>query len=250
MKYIKYLFIIIFFLGLSCNGLAQTKKDSLRVLFVGNSYSFTSNMPYLVSLISDRTTTKLITSKSAAGGATLKDHWNNNNGLKTKKTIREGDYDVVVIQEHSLGTIENKADFLKYSKKLCDLVKTSGAQPYLYVTWARQKVPQHQDTITKVYKEAAKENDCNLILVGEAWKLARTLQPDIELFKTDGSHPSSLGAFLTACVFVNAFASEVPRQLPNWYVRADANRKQITLLLEDPMDIAFCIKVASNFSKS
>lgn len=250
MKYIKCLFITIFFLGLPHNGLAQTKKDSIRVLYVGNSYSFTSNMPHLVSLLSDTTDTKLITSNSAVGGATLKDHWNHNKNLKTKKIIQEGKYDIVVLQEHSLGTIEKKADFLKYSKRLCDLIKASGAKPYLYVTWARQKAPQYQETITKVYKEAAKENDCNLILVGEAWKLARTLRPDIELFEIDGSHPSNLGAFLTACVFVNTFASEVPLYLANWYVRADANREQITLLLEDPIDIKFCIIVASNFSKT
>jgi hypothetical protein len=249
MKSIKYLLIVIFIFGFSNKAIAHIKKDTLRVLFVGNSYSFTSNMPHLVSLLSDSTAIKLITAKSATGGATLKDHWTHQKGLKTKKIIRKGNYDIVVIQEHSMGTIEKKNDFLNYTKKLCDLVKASGAKPYLYVTWARQKVPQYQDIITEVYREAAKENNCNLVLVGEAWKFARSLRPDIELFKTDGSHPSNLGAFLTACVFVNDLSPKVPHHLPNWYFMTDANREQITLLMEDPLDITFCIKVASDFSK-
>ena len=247
MKYIKYLFITIFFFGISHECISQVKKDSLSVLFVGNSYTFNSNMPHLISLISDSTAIKLITSQSATGGATLKDHWTGRKGLKTKKRIKEGGYDVVVIQEHSMGTIENKDEFLNYTKMLCDLVKASGAKPYLYVTWARKKVPQYQDIISKVYEEAAQENDCNLVLVGDAWKLARSLKPDIELFNPDGSHPSDLGAFLTACVFVNTLTSDLPIRLPNSYFMSNYKGEKITLLMEDALDITFCIKIASEF---
>lgn len=247
MKLLKYLLIIIFVFGISNFTVAQVKQDTLRVLFVGNSYTFTSNMPHLVSLISNKTNTKLITSKSTAGGATLKDHWTHKKGLSTKKDIKNGNYDVVIIQEHSMGTIEKKADFLDYSKKFCDLIKSTGAKPYLFVTWALKKVPQYQDTITKVYKEAAQLNNCNLILVGEAWQLAYRLRPDIELFKQDGTHPSDLGAFLTACVFVNTLSTKITKKLPNWYFVTDANGEDITLLMEDALDITFCIKVAEAF---
>lgn len=232
-------------MGISHTCPSQVEKDSLRVLFIGNSYTFYSNMPHLTSLISNGTAVKLITSQSAAGSASLKDHWTGKKGLKTKKRIKEGNYDIVVIQEHSMGTISNKDEFLNYSKKFCDLIKTSGAKPYFYVTWARQKVPQYQETITKIYKEAAKANNCELVLVGEAWKLARTIRPDIELFRPDGSHPSDLGAFLTACVFVKALSSGLPAQLPNWYFMSDSRGEQITLLNEDALDITFCVKIAS-----
>ena len=249
MNSIKYLFIVIFVFGLCKKSVAQVKKDTLRVLFVGNSYSFTSNMPHFISLLSDSTTTKLLTARSATGGASLKDHWTHQKGLKTKKIIREGNYDIVVIQEHSMGTIDKKDDFLNYTKKLCDLAKASGAKPYLYVTWARQKVPQYQNIITEVYREAAEQNNCDLVLVGEAWEFARTLRPDVELFKSDGSHPSHLGAFLTACVFVNALIPQVTQQLTNRNFMTATNREQLRGLMEDPLDIAFCMKVASGFSK-
>ena len=250
MKFIKYLFITIFFFGISTECLAQVKKDTLSVLFVGNSYTYYSNMPHLVSLISDSTKVKLITSKSTAGGANLSDHWKGEKGLKTKEIISNGMYDIVVLQEHSMGTIEKKDDFFKYSKELCKLIKASGAKPYFYVTWARQKVPQYQETITETYQQASKENDCGLILAGEAWKLAQTLRPNIQLFMHDGSHPSPLGAFLTACMFVEAFSLELPDKINPWgFTVLDSRGEQILLMIQDPLDITFCLKVVSEVTK-
>ena len=250
MNFFKHLFITIIFFGISSDLIAQVEKDSIRILFVGNSYTFVSNMPHLVSLISDSTNVKLITYKSTAGGATLSDHWNGQKGLKSKEEIRSGKYDVVVLQGHSMETIEKKEDFLNYSKKLSDLAKAFGAKPYLYITWAREKVPQYQETITATYKQASEENDCELIMVGEAWKLARTLRPDIPLFLLDGSHQSDLGAFLTALVFVGNFSGEIPKNLRTNYRILDSQGEQVVLFWEDALDIVFCRKVASEFIKN
>lgn len=247
MKSIKKLIIILFIFGLYSEGIAQPEKDSLRVLFVGNSYTSISNMPHLVSLISDSTKVKLITSKSTAGGATLSNHWNGEKELKTKDIICIGLYDKVVIQGHSLETIENKKDFLKYSKLLCDLVKESGATPFLYVTWSRQKYQHIQDYITSTYIEAAKENDCGLVMVGEAWKLARAIRPDIGLYMPDGSHQNDLGAFLNACMFVGKLTGEIPSNLRTDYRIKDANGEEVLLFWENALDVELCRKVAMEF---
>ncbi len=250
MKLFKYLSIIIIYFTIFNECFAQVKKDSLRVLFVGNSYTFISNMPHLVSLISESTNVKLVTFKSTAGGATLSDHWNGKKGLKSKNAISNGKYDIVVIQGHSMETIEKKDEFLKYSKKLCDLAKASGAKPYLYVTWARQKVPQYQEVITETYKQASIQNDCELIMVGEAWKLARELRPDIPLFMLDGTHQSDLGAFLTALMFVGNFSGEIPEKCPAGYEIVDTNGEQVILFWENDLDVVFCQKIASEVIKS
>jgi hypothetical protein len=247
MKFIKYIFITFFILGIFNLGIAHAKKDSLHILFVGNSYTSVPNMPQLVSQISDSTRVKLITTRSTAAGATLSDHWNGEKELKTKEAIKNGKYDIVVIQGHSLETIENKHDFLMYSKLLCDLVKESGARPYLYVTWARQNTPQYQDTINKVYQQAAHENNCELIRVGEAWKLARSLKPDINLFMPDGSHQSDLGAILTACVFVSKFSGELPPKLKSKYHIINSKSEPVVLNWDNLLDVEFCQKVATEF---
>ena len=81
---------------------AQVKRDTVKVLFVGNSYTYVENLPQIVSILSDGSKTKLITRKSTLGGAKLSEHWKGERGLKSKEIIRDGNFDIVVLQEHSL----------------------------------------------------------------------------------------------------------------------------------------------------
>ena len=89
--------IAIFWLS-GVQGAAQVQKDTLRVLFVGNSYTYFENLPQVVSVLSEQTGTVLITEKSTIGGAKLREHWRGARGLNTKEKIRNGDYDIVVLQ--------------------------------------------------------------------------------------------------------------------------------------------------------
>ena len=112
--------------------------------------------------------------------------------------------------------------------------------------FSEQVLNEYQKTITKAYQQASKENDCGLVMVGEAWKLAKTLRPDIKLFTSDGSHPTDLGAFLTACVFASTFSGEIPEKLPKRYFITDSNGEKVMLFNENPLDIIFCLKVLLN----
>lgn len=224
------------------SGFSQDEKK--EVLFVGNSYTYYENLSQMVSIISEHTQMKLNTKKSTIGGAKLKEHWNAERNLKSKEIIEKGNFDVVVIQEHSMGTINEPDSIYKYGKLFCDLIKKTGAKPYLYLTWARERVPQHQETISKVYKEVAVENEAVIVPVGKAWELARKLRPNIELFTADGSHPSPLGTFLTACVFVATLTDELPNKLPTTYNTVDKEGETVELMRHDPLDIVFCLEVA------
>lgn len=242
MKRIKSL-IILSFIIIGNTSVAQNQQDTLRVLFAGNSYTYFSNMPHLVSLISDSTNTKLITSKSVAGGVSLSDHWRGEKELKTMGLIKTGNFDIVVLQGQSMGTIDQPDSFFIYAQKLSSFIEEHGAKPCLYETWAREKVPQYQETITREYTKVAKDNDALIARVGEAWALARELRPGIELYAPDGSHPSELGAFLTACVFVKALTNEFPTSLQSRYTVKDANGEELILMSLHPLDITFCLKV-------
>lgn len=229
------------------SGYTQTTPDTLKVLFVGNSYTFFSNLPQMVSLISENTNVKLVTKKSVAGGATLSHHWRGERGLATKQKIQEGEFDIVVLQEQSMRPINEPDSFFYYADKFCEFIKLNGAQPYFYGTWAREKVPQYQETLTENYRKAATQNNCQAILVGEAWKLAKQHRPNIELYDPDGSHPSDLGAFLTACVFVEALTNEIPESLPDGYFILDESGESVLIMRLDWLDVQFCLKVVNEF---
>ena len=76
---------------------ANVNRDTLRVLFIGNSYIYYNNLPQMVSLISDSLNTKLICKKSTYGGATLGDHWNSRKGLRTRAILDNEKFDIVII---------------------------------------------------------------------------------------------------------------------------------------------------------
>lgn len=228
---------------------AQSHKDTLDVLFVGNSYTYYENMPQIISIISDSTKTKLITKKSIYGGVSLSDHWHGLKGLKTKEIIEKGNFDIVVLQEQSMGAINNPDSLLKYAKFFCNFIKENGAKPYLYNTWAREKVPQYQETINKVYLEASAENEAKIVPVGQAWALAKQLRPEIVLYDADGSHPSKMGTFLTACIFVVTILDEIPDKLPGMYYTFDLEGEFIDLMIIDPLDVIFCQEIAKEINK-
>lgn len=235
-------FLFLSFVHTECA--AKDEKDTLSILFVGNSYTHFENLPQIISIISDSASTKLNTKKSTMGGAKLREHWLGERGSKTKEMIKKGNFDIVVLQEYSWGAVDEPDSLLKYSKLFCDFIKENDALPYFYLTWAREKVPQHQETINRVYLEAATENDAVLVPVGKAWALARQLRPNIELYKPDGSHPSKLGTFLTACVFVATILNELPDEIAWKYRTKDIYGESLALMAIDVLDVIFCKKIA------
>lgn len=238
-------FISVFYLCFTC--VAQEKQDTLKVLFVGNSYTQFGNLPQMVSLISDSTSIKLITSIAALGGAHLSEHWEGKRDLKTKEIISNGNYDIVVLQDHSMETINEIEDFKKYSTLFCDYVRANNARPYFYLTWAREKVPQFQSIITDAYTASAKENDAVIVPVGELWKRALELRPTIELFSNDGTHPSNLGTFFTACIFVATITNELPVNLKKGYQTRDINGEPLRLMYLDTLDVLYFKKLIEEY---
>jgi hypothetical protein len=228
---------------LTANGSAQDQKDTLRVLFVGNSYTYFENLPQVVSVLSGQTGTILITEKITIGGAKLSEHWRGARGLNTIEKIRNGDYDIVVLQEWSLGTVNERDSAVYYLGLFSKLAREAGAEPYFYLTWAREKIPQQQEVISSVYRETAALNKATVVPAGEAWALARSLRPEIKLFDPDGTHPSDLGTYLTACVFVATITGELPEAISGVPAVRDSRGEEIILMRLDQMDVEFFRRV-------
>lgn len=238
---IKSLLLILLVLLPALN-FAQQKE--LKVLFVGNSYTYGYNLAHIVSLMSEETSTRLVTRKSVIGGARLSEHWLGKRELETKKSIAEGEFDIVVLQDFSMSGINSPDSTLKYVKLFSDYNKLHGAETCLFNTWAREKVPQFQDEIDIMYMKAAEENGASRVPVGTAWELAMDLRPTVDLFTSDGSHPNELGCLLNAAMFVRFLTGELPERLPTLYRIEDANGETVRLMNHNPEDAEFCRRIA------
>ena len=244
MQNFKTTFLVsIFFLGFTIfvNGQTETPQ---RVLFVGNSYTYFWNLPQNVALMAESQKIDLTTHQSTSGGVSLGHHWRGDRGLETVEKIKEGDFDIVILQDHSRRAIDHPDSLILFGKKIGNLIKKSGAQPYLYMTWAREWDPYMQKTITKKYIELAEKINARIVPVGPAWQRARTLRPDIKLYDPDGSHPNTTGTYLTACVFYGILTNQSPVGLPNRLVSKDIHGEKLFINIQSSEDALFCQKVA------
>lgn len=236
--------IILLALGL-CSQLAAATFE--RVLFVGNSYTHYENMTQVVAAFAASRDLAMQTRKSTPGGATLEQHWT---GLKGKQTIDSlsqigtGQFDAVVLQEQSLRPIQDPAKMAIFADKLCAAIKQAGGQPYLYLTWSRQKTPETQSKLTESYENVARKTGATVAPVGLAWELARTRRPDLNLYSEDGSHPSSEGSYLAACVLFATLTGEPSASLPFRPSFTDANGETITLMRLNKTDATFLQTIA------
>lgn len=216
-----------------------------KILFVGNSYTYFWNLPQTVDLmIESDGVTVVDVDHSTAGGANWGQHWRGEKGLQTQEHIRKGDYDAVILQNHSMSTIQRADSFQIYGENLYKLAQSTGADVYLYMTWARAWDPYMQQKITAGYKQFAENTGAHIVPVGIAWQRARELRPDLALHDPDGSHPNPTGTYLTACVFYTVLTGKSPVNLSPRLVTKDKDGETLYLTIQNPNDALFCQKVA------
>ncbi len=240
----RALYVLIFlFVITSCFSQADNSK---KVLFVGNSYTYFWNLPQVIEHLAESQDIPLIARQSTAGGAHLGHHWTGARDLDTYNLIKNGNWDYVVLQDHSLRTIEALDSLIKYVELWSDVIRESQAEPVLYMTWPRAFNPLMIEKISSGYREAGRGEGLIVVPVGETWSLARELRPEINIYDPDGSHPSPLGTYLTACVFFRALTGQSPSGLPARLTTTDRNGEKLYLMIVPPDDARFCHDVVES----
>lgn len=239
----RYFIALFFLLSFHFFGKAQIEIPE-KVLFVGNSYTYFWNLPQNVAAMAKEHNIDLTTRQSTVGGSNLGQHWRSERGLETVKKIKSKEFDVVVLQDYSRQAVDNPDSLMMYGKKFGNLIKENGARPFLYITWAREWDPYMQKTIKEKYLELAKKINAQVVPVGPAFERARTLRPDIKLYDEDGSHQSTLGTYLAACVFYGVLTNQSPVGLPSRLISKDQDGEKIYLNIQSSQNATFCQKVA------
>lgn len=208
--------------GLACLAAVSPREAApVRVLFIGNSYTYFHNLPEMVARLAAAAKHPVEARMAAPGGWRLKDHWEKG---EARRALRQGRWDYVVLQDQStLGVtlyVEGKARvasdelFRPSAKRWAAAITQAKARPVFYLTWARKASPEDQDTLTHAYMSAAKASSALVAPVGLAWQRVRRDHPRMELFEPDGSHPSPSGTYLAACTFIAALFDTNPAGLP------------------------------------
>src|SRR4051812_20940630 len=189
-------------------------KKPLRVLFIGNSYTFfNGGMGTLVQSLAAAVKggRPLEYVEVTKGGQTLEGHWADGKALAQ---IRKGGWDFVVLQEHSLRPLQDREKMYTYAKRFDDEIRKVGAKTVFYETWARKNRPETQSGLDAAYTGIAREVTAMVAPAGLAWQAALKVNPNLSLHIADLSHPTPAGSYLNACVFYETFFGRSPEGLP------------------------------------
>lgn len=179
----------------------------LRILFIGNSLThYNGGLDYLLRKMFAHCEPKLLiySDKVAPGGEHLSEHYAKGNAMRK---IKDRNWDIVVLQEYSNGSIVNKSDFFKYSKNFVEVIRSRGTKPLFYLTFSYKDNPEMLPLLLNSYKTIARNLDCEIVPVGIAWQKVCDDRRDIELY-TDFKHPSKNGTYLIASVFFSYLTGE------------------------------------------
>lgn len=221
------------------------EQSPQKILFVGNSYTYYWNLPQQVALLAGSKGISMTTRQSTSGGVNLGLHLEGKRNLKTLQLIEAESFDAVVLQDYSIRPVLEADSTLYYGKLLAEAAQSKGARIYLYLTWARENNPLMQQHLDETYLQLAKAISATIVPVGPAWQLALQQRPGIRLFEPDGSHPSPLGSYLSACVFYGILTGRSPLGLPNQLLTTDREGEPLYLNIVHPDDALFCQLVAA-----
>lgn len=194
------------------------KSEPLRVLFIGNSFTYFCNTPEIFGLFCKSRKIPVEIESSTPGGYGLAQHAKNE---RTQQLLSQK-WDWVILQAQSVEPVYRKSEVLHWGKHLIKQAMDNGAQVLLFNTWGyRQPTTKEFDVdmhnkICQTYCELALATKCKLAPCGPAWKIVNEKYPQLDLYNKGDSncHPSLQGAYLNACIFFTIITGKSPRNLP------------------------------------
>lgn len=212
------LFLPILILGnLTANG-----QDTLKVLFIGNSFTSANQLPALFNKLCLDNQKAVKVYQHVPGGISVADtaqgtsaHWRNSTLFSLIRTKKP---DVAIIQDNQgrfvldSGLFPGASPVIAGHLKLADSVSfyNSCSKVILFAGWGTQNgLPPYGNTgiemidrILKNYLHLNKQMFETIAPIGEAYKLSITTNPTLNLWASDQTHPSINGSFLSALVIV------------------------------------------------
>jgi len=194
-------------------GVVQKADENAKynVLFVGNSLTYTNDLPGMLEALVDSTLQGPVhTGVYAFANFGLEDHWAEGSA---RAAIAEGGWDVTVLQQGPSAT-EGRPSLLEYSRLLDEEISGAGGRTALYMVWPAESRSFDFEGVSESYTMAAQQVGGLLYPVGEAWLAAWERDSTLELYGPDRFHPSEAGTYLAALVMLQQLTGVFPVGLP------------------------------------
>ena len=222
----------------------------MNILFIGNSYTYFSDLPTLFADLCRANGHDVRVDSVTAGGRRLHecltefcDDLNVEDplGKRIAELVEEVEYDVLILQEQSCLPYHDPQRFFAGAVGLATVI---GAwRTILYATWGRMDGSEDLDyfgwtreTMTKglydSYCKAAELVHGEVSPVGLCFAKAVETTPEIGLYDPDKSHPSYAGSCVAALCHYKTVFGEMPRDLSALKLEADVADKLVAIVDE------------------
>lgn len=188
----KPIIVLLFACLASISVLAQKK---INVLFVGNSLTYSNNLPELVKRIAACDSVELTYRSISLPNYALVDHWNDG---AAQQEIKTGKYNFVVVQQGPSSQTEGRTYLLDYGLKfdaLCDQYRTKLVS---YMVWPSKARSFDFRGVFESYKLLADSANGIFCPAGKAWLNVWDYDPEFTLYSADDFHPEYRGSLLAA----------------------------------------------------
>lgn len=221
----RRLLALVLLLGFVLPTSAAAQDRGLSLLFVGNSLTYTHDVPELVKRLAKAAGKAAPTiTVRALPNAGLEDHWNEG---WVAKALRQRHHDVLIMQQGPSTLAASGADLSRWTARFADEAVKHGTRPALFAVWA----PSGGDMASGLanYTRAAEAAGTALYPVSAAWQAAWALRPTVPLYGPDGFHPSEHGALLAAMVITGVIYDADPATMPNLFKGTVTDDEMIVL---------------------
>tara|TARA_R110002124_G_scaffold227889_1_gene393229 strand:- start:136698 stop:137447 length:750 start_codon:yes stop_codon:yes gene_type:complete len=183
-------------------------SNIVKILFIGNSLTFFNdgidshvngfynNGDEVVPTVIDR---------AASPGFSLANHLNS---AATQNAINSEDWDYVILQENGVVATTDPDEMIASLTAFKDILHTTRAEVFLFMTWAYEGEPQMTDQLYTIYSEASTITGYKIVPVGLGWRDFQQENNGINLLGPDGVHPSLEGTFFASAMFFKAISNQ------------------------------------------
>ncbi|MBL0030220.1 MAG: hypothetical protein IPO95_14560 [Rhodanobacteraceae bacterium] len=196
---------------------ARAGDEPLRVVFVGNSYTYTNDLPMLFRALvhSQNPNRDVETEAFVTPGGFLNERWRE--GV-VQRYLKANRVDVLVLQEAggwlrcaehpSLRSTFACTDSLRTHKRFAEFAAKLGVRSVVLGTWGVDL--REQLTISRVTRRLSKAIGALPADTGEAMTALRKLDPDVALFTDRTLHPTPEVSMLAAIMLYTRIDGWLP----------------------------------------
>lgn len=204
-----------------------TGQRTLRVLFIGNSLTYTNDLPGMIAAMVGATDLPAFEyAMLVPPNFSLSDHWERGEALEL---IGQSGWDFVILQQGPSALPESRTLLRADAARFAEVIRAAGAEPAFYAVWPMLQRFGDFPHASESYQLAAADTAGLLIPAGEAWRAAWQRDPCLQLYAPDGLHPTPTGTYLTALVMIARLYDRPVAGLP---IPSEIAREQAILLQE------------------